>query len=105
VYLVPEHFVGEVEVTFEQTNSPPLAKEGKAYIYNIPPSGKLSTSSPMVSGPVEVYYVDDRGRRKRVSHAELHGVASATGGDRNPTASFFIGSREKFEHDIVRQPE
>ncbi|MFK7692723.1 DUF6843 domain-containing protein [Paenibacillus sp. HJGM_3] len=93
IYLVPENFVGEVEVTFEQTAFPPLPKERNSYIYNIPASGKLKTSNKMESGPVEVYYVDNQGQRKKVSHEEFHGVSSH-GGDRETTATTFIGKIE-----------
>lgn len=103
IYLVPENFNGEVKVIYEQANNPPLAKERNLYIYNIPKSGKLKTSSSMESGPVEVYYVDDQGKRKKVSDEQLHGVASTYGGDREPTSTFYIGTEEQYEKYIQQQ--
>jgi hypothetical protein len=102
VYLIPENFVGEIEVTFDQADYPPLPKEGNSYIYNIPESGKLKTSSAMKSGTDEVYYVDNQGQRKKVSHEQFHGV-STHGGDRDTTATFFIGTKEQYENYVKQQ--
>jgi hypothetical protein len=103
IYLLPENYVGEVEVTYEQADNPPLAKEGNSTINNIPKSGKLKTSSTMESGPVEVYYVDNQGQRKKVSHEQLHGVASSHGGDRDITSTFYIGTKEQYEKYVNQQ--
>jgi len=103
IYLVPENFNGEVKVIYEQANNPPLVKERNKYIYNIPTSGKLKTSSAMESGPVEVYYVNDQGLRKKVSDDLLHGVASTHGGDIDPISTFFIGTEEQYESYIKQR--
>ncbi|WP_079913204.1 hypothetical protein [Paenibacillus sp. 32352] len=103
VYQVPENFTGQVEVTFEQSDSPPLQKERNAYIYTIPQSGKLKTSSTLKSGPVEVYYIDNQGTRKKVSHEQLHNVASTHSSDRGTTSTFFIGSKEQYENYLKQQ--
>lgn len=103
VYLIPENFVGEVEVTFEQSDSPPLVKEGNSYIYNIQKSGKLKTSSELESGTVEVYYVDNQGQRKKLSDGQLHGVASTRSGDRETSSTFFIGTEEQYENYLNQQ--
>ncbi|MCM3633057.1 DUF6843 domain-containing protein [Paenibacillus camelliae] len=103
IYLVPEHFTGEVVVTFNQTDSQPLAKEKNSFVYSIPDSGKLSTSSALESGPVEVYFVDSQGQRIKVDQEILHGVASTHGGDRETISKFFIGTREQYEAYVNQQ--
>ena len=101
IYVLPEGFHGAVEVTFDQAGSPPLEKDGNSYIYYIPPSGKLKTSSPMQSGPLEVMYADKGGRRTPVSPNELHGVASGSN-DGVSTAYLFIGTKAQYE-EYVKQ--
>lgn len=103
IYLVPENFAGEVEITFNQTDSPPLAKEKNSMVYTVPESGKLKTSSSLESGPIEVYYVDNQGQRKKVSQERLHGVASTHGGDRDTISKFYIGTKEQYENYVNQQ--
>lgn len=96
IYLLPENFVGEVEITFDQSEYPPLTKERNKFIYHIPKSGKLKTSNTMKSGAVKVYFVDNQGQRKKVSHELFSGVSSHGGGENNQTvAAFFIGTKEQ----------
>ncbi|WP_028552122.1 DUF6843 domain-containing protein [Paenibacillus sp. UNC451MF] len=104
IYLLPENFVGEVRVAFDQSDYPPLTKERNTFIYYIPKSGKLKTSNTMESGPVEVYYVDNQGQRKKVSHENFSGVSSHGGGEDNQTvATFFIGTKEQYENYVKQQ--
>ncbi|WP_284645045.1 DUF6843 domain-containing protein [Paenibacillus silviterrae] len=99
IYLLPENFVGQVQTIFEQPDAPPLAKENNnTYIYHVPASGTLKTSSRMESGPVEVYYIDSQGNRRKVEHERFHGVSTRSGGPDNITVSeFFIGSEEQYD--------
>ncbi|MDR6550781.1 DUF6843 domain-containing protein [Paenibacillus qinlingensis] len=104
IYLLPENFVGEVQVTFDQLDYPPLPKEENAFIYTIPKSGKLKTSNTMESGGVEVNYVDNQGQRKKVSHEQFHGVSSHGGGEDNLTvARTFIGTKEQYDDYLKQQ--
>jgi hypothetical protein len=105
IYLLPENFIGEVEITFDQANYPPLEKGKNTYIYNVPMSGMLKTSSTLKSGTVEVYYVDNQGHRKKVSHEEFHGVSTGSGGkDNNLTvAHFFIGTKVQYDNYVKQQ--
>lgn len=50
-FLMPTGFTGWVEVTYEQSGFPALKKEGRSFIYEVPPAGKIMTSSKDVSGP------------------------------------------------------
>lgn len=101
IYLIPENFVGEVEVTFDQLDYPQLPKERNTFFYNIPKSGKLKTSDTMKSGAVEVYYVDNQEERKKVSNEQFHGVSSHGGGEENLTvARLFIGTKEQYDNYI-----
>ncbi|WP_419875224.1 DUF6843 domain-containing protein [Candidatus Pristimantibacillus sp. PTI5] len=99
IYLLPENFTGEVEITFAQADYPPLKIEKN--IYNVPTSGKLKTSTNLKGGPVEVYYVDNQGHRKEVIHEEFHGVSTGSGGKDNLTvAHFYIGTKDQYDNYV-----
>lgn len=104
VYLIPENFVGEINIVFEQAAYPPLDKEKNSYIYRVPKSGKLQTSSKMESGPVEVYYVDEHGNRTKIGHDRFHGVSAGSGSEQSGSvATLFIRTKEQYEIHVKRQ--
>ncbi|GAA3406289.1 DUF6843 domain-containing protein [Paenibacillus hodogayensis] len=114
VYIVPEGFVGEVVVTFDQPDSPPLPYRKRTYTYNIPATGELGTSSPMKSGTVELYSRDATGNLTRVGVYEpmLHGMVTsssesvASDGSRvvSPTVvRFFAGTAEQYEQFLTEK--
>ncbi|MBD0382890.1 DUF6843 domain-containing protein [Paenibacillus sedimenti] len=107
-YIVKTGYTGWVEVTFEQADSPPLEKEHGTYVYHIPASGKLKTSSPMIEGNLRVFYLDsdgnltETGRNEETIHAvgtRSHSTSYSDGRREDfPTVvSFFLGSKEQWE--------
>jgi hypothetical protein len=101
IYLLPDNFVGEVEITFDQVVYPPLDQEHQTYFYNIPKSGRLKTSSKMVAGPLKAYYIDNQGHRNELGlHEEfIHAVSTHSGGQDNLTViSFFVGTKEQYHN-------
>jgi hypothetical protein len=49
-FLIPENYVGWIEVKYGETNSPALQMNNRILIYQIPDSGLLSTSSLLEGG-------------------------------------------------------
>ena len=47
-FLLPRGFTGWVEVTYEQPGFPALKKESRNFVYEVPTSGKIKTSSKNV---------------------------------------------------------
>ncbi|MFD1956969.1 DUF6843 domain-containing protein [Paenibacillus thailandensis] len=62
-FILPKGFTGWVEVVYEQPGYPALKKEGRSFVYEVPSSGKIATSSRNASGPMELYYAEQDGRR------------------------------------------
>lgn len=71
-------------------------------MYNMPKSGRLSTSSALESGAVKVYYVDSMGNREQIGHERLHGVASTHSGDGYTKSRFFAGTQEEYDEYLKR---
>jgi len=49
-YLVPEGYIGWVRIDFRVKEAPPLLIEDEHYLFEIPASGRLQTSSDMEYG-------------------------------------------------------
>ncbi|KRF39833.1 DUF6843 domain-containing protein [Paenibacillus sp. Soil787] len=107
-FLLPKDYTGWVEVTFAQTDSTALKNEGNNIIFEVPPSGKIKTSSKNVTGPMRFYYVDEKGTQKEIpTNVEMiHGVStsSATIGkadgkseDITEKLSFYVGTKEQWD--------
>jgi hypothetical protein len=115
-YIVQTGYTGWVEVTFDQADSPPLEKENGTYVFHIPASGKLKTSSPMKDGTLRVFYLGSDGNLTETNHHEenIHAVStkshstSYADGHRedSPTVvSFFLGDKEQWEIEAERLKE
>lgn len=60
-FLVPEGYVGWVRVEFQSSGAPPVPVENGEYVFQIPPSGLLKTSSSEQYGwAKDRYYYDSR---------------------------------------------
>ena len=115
-YIVQTGYTGWVEVTFDQADSPPLEKEHGTYVYRIPASGMLKTSSPMKEGTLRVFYLGSDGNLTETDNHEetIHAVGtrshstSYADGRREdfPTvASFFLGGKEQWEIEAEKLKE
>jgi hypothetical protein len=107
-FLLPNDYTGWVEVTFGQVDSTSLKHEGNNIIFEVPPSGKIKTSSKNVTGPIRVYYVDEKGTQKEFpTNVEMiHGVSTTSGTigktdgkseDITEKLSFYVGTKEQWD--------
>jgi hypothetical protein len=114
-YLLPKGFTGWVEVIYEQPGYPALKKEGNSFIYEVPPSGKIMTSSKNVSGPMVLSYVEQDGRiigfPTDVSMIHGGGTSSGSEGGTNGQTikfpeklTFFVGTEEQWREAAEKQP-
>lgn len=110
-YLLPTGFTGWVEVTYEQPSFPALKKEGSSIInYEVPPSGKIMTSSKNDTGPMEFYYVGQDGRLIEMPNdiPKIHGVRTSSGGESSSSEkfpeklTFFVGTEEQWREAAVK---
>ena len=72
--LIPVGFTGWVEIRYNEPESPPLERSGLKPLINVPPSGRVSTSSSrsLGYGADRYYFVVQDGTRTRIqddSHA------------------------------------
>lgn len=107
-FLLPNDYTGWVEVTFDQVDSTSLKHEGNNIIFEVPPSGKIKTSSKNVTGPMRFYYVDEKGTQKEIpTNVEMiHGVSTTSGTigktdgkseDIAEKLSFYVGTKEQWD--------
>lgn len=114
-FLLPKGFTGWIEVTYEQPDSPALKKDGSTLIYEVPPSGKVMTSSTSVSGSMVLFYIEQDGRQVKgpPDVPLIHGQGTS-GGDRwvpegqtekFPTKlTFFVGTEEQWRNSKEKRP-
>jgi len=104
-YLIPDGYVGWVNVYFEVRDAPKLPVEEGRYLFRISPSGELSTSSRLEGGIAkdDYYYVDKQDRRRRLESTgwDKGGMiwAESTGSDHkgNTNLRFFVGTEEQLK--------
>ncbi|RAV13596.1 DUF6843 domain-containing protein [Paenibacillus contaminans] len=105
-FLLPKEFTGWVEVAYEQSGSPALKEEGRTLLYEVPPSGKVMTSSKNVSGTMVLIYVEQDGRLiespKDVSM--IHGQGTGGGGGGPSRLTFFVGTEEQWQAAKDKRP-
>lgn len=116
MYLIPDGYVGWVEVEYDQPGYPELKQEKNALVYEIPPSGKLITASPNASGPVTYYYVLADGTRKSIPFGEnamVHHFGTSSSSTHNDdgttihtpqTVKFFVGTTEQLDEAQRSKP-
>jgi hypothetical protein len=114
-YLIPEGFTGLIQVEFGISSASPLPRSGKTFLYRVPESGVLQTSTESAKvkpGPAEFYYADERGQRRQIGLFEefIHGLGTGTdpdasGKDRT-VVRYFVGTAEQFaDYQTHRQGE
>lgn len=106
-FLLPQGYTGWVEVTYEQPGYPVLKKENDTFIYEVPSSGKIMTSSPNITGSVVLSYLEPDGSRTDfpTDVRMIHGLGTSSGGRLNADGSqerfpekltFFVGTEEQW---------
>ena len=71
-YLIPEGYVGWINIYFEVKDAPAVTMEEKRNLFKIPSSGELKTSSSMEAGTAsdDYYYYDESGHRRRLQSTD-----------------------------------
>lgn len=102
-YMLPDGFTGWVEIIYEQPGYPALKTEGNTYIYNIPESGKLLTSTQNITGPMAFNYIDRNGKLIEFpKHIPMiHGVNTSSGSSSSgeifpQKVTFFVGTEDEW---------
>ncbi|MDQ0903135.1 hypothetical protein [Paenibacillus sp. V4I7] len=107
-FLLPKEYSGWIEVVFDQPEFPALKHEGNYIVYEVPPSGKIKTSSRNISGSMVFYYVDYNGQKTKLPETVImiHGLGTSSGeiGNADGTTTkipeklrFFVGTKEQWE--------
>ena len=105
-FLIPEGYVGWVRVEFQIKDAPPLPVEGGEYLFKLPPSGLLRTSSSEEYGWAEdhYFYYSEKGTRilrdtgpssERLIWGKINGEESGSQGKRK-YEEFFVGTEQQF---------
>jgi len=104
LYLVPEGYIGYVQVNFNVERAAPLLREGEYLLIIIPPSGIVNTSSTMIETTKfpyqrDVYfYYSFSGYRRPMTYPSCGGGHTRSRiGEREVSWIFFIGTCYDFE--------
>jgi hypothetical protein len=108
-FLIPEGYVGWVRVEFQSGDAPPVPVENGEYIFQIPSSGLLKTSSSEQYGWAKDRYfynskngvrrLPDSGREQSLIWGKLNGQESTSRGSRT-YEEFFVGTEQQFKEQI-----
>lgn len=103
-FLIPENYTGWVRVDFEVAGASPLAIEDGHTVLRIPPSGKLTTSSPEQFGIEKdryFFYSGDtlkpipKSGAARLIWGRLNGEEQGASGKRT-YEEFFVGTEQQY---------
>jgi hypothetical protein len=103
--LIPEGYVGWINIYFEVKDAPALPVEEGHYLFRIPSAGELRTSSRLEGGMAkdDYYYVDKRGNRRGLESTGWGkgGMiwAESTGDDENGMINerLFVGTEQQLK--------
>lgn len=114
LYVLPENFTGEMKVEFGVAGEPPLLMEDGAYVYLLPASGKMRTSTPFKAGEIRFYYAEQSGGRRQFGAGDGRVHGGVTGSHSHYTSDgrqidspvyvrYFIGSEEQYASYVAQQ--
>jgi len=108
-FLIPEGYVGWVRVEFESSGAAPVPVEDGEYIFRIPPSGLLKTSSAEQYGWAKDHYyyeskggvrmLSDTGQNENLIWGKINCEESGSQGNR-AYEEFFVGTEEQFKEQM-----
>jgi hypothetical protein len=108
-FLMPDGYVGWVRVEFQSSGAPPAPVENGEYVFQIPPSGLLKTSSSEQYGwAKDRYFYDsknsarrlpDSGREHSLIWGKINGQESTSQGSKT-YEEFFVGTEQQFREQI-----
>lgn len=108
-YLIPEGYVGWVNVHFEVREAPALPIEEGRYLFKVLPSGQLSTSTRLEGGTAsdDYYYVSTQGlRRKLESSGWGEGGMIWAQSNSEVNLRFFVGTEGQLQdHGFQMNPQ
>jgi hypothetical protein len=105
-YLVPQGYVGWINIYFDVKDASPVTIEEDHYLFRIPSSGELKTSSSMAAGTAfdDYYYYDESDNRKQLESTgwDEGGMvwAESYGNDTEGRKyeRFFVGTEEQLRN-------
>jgi hypothetical protein len=101
-FLIPDGYVGWVDVSYGVPKAPALPVEGGYSVVRLPPNGKTQTSTEIEGGRAgdQFFYVKgDQRRRLQPSQPDGGGLIwgdGVTGKSRGATREFFVGPEKAF---------
>ncbi len=114
-FLVPEGYVGWVRIEFDVSGTPEIPVEDGAYIFKVPPTGVLKTSSKIQYGGRwdRYYYYSEGGRKRELPDADqggksliwdkISGAVSGSSGEKT-YEEFFVGTEQQFREQVKAAP-
>jgi hypothetical protein len=81
VYLIPEGYIGEVIILFNQPDGIIPEVENGLFVYKIPKDGILKVKTQSVLGAVNLsyFYVSENGNRQKVEYLRITGDTDING--------------------------
>ena len=112
-FLIPEGYVGWVTVIYNVKGAPVLRQEGNYRLYEIPPDGRLVTSSFIEWGSAldQFYYYNVRNERHQIEQERLIQAPyhtpddDSTGKLINVQLGFFVGTVEQYANREERSKD
>lgn len=102
-YVIPEGFVGWVEIKYGRTNAMPLPMDKGTLVYRIPDSGLLETSMPLEYGIAKDEFISYSKQGSVRTLKSLPWVAGNLiwGTNNSQTEEFFfVGTEEQFRNGV-----
>jgi len=86
VYLIPDNYLGEIEIVYNQVDGEKINRNKRKYVFPIPKDGilKISNKEPEYGwGKTSFFYVDSNGEiiRELYVHKEIFGTRQRKSGD------------------------
>jgi hypothetical protein len=97
-YMIPEGYVGWVEIRFGQANASPLPIDNGDLVYRIPENGLLDTSNPLEFGSAkdQYFYYSADGKLRELRSMPWESGNMIWGGTNSETEEFFwVGTGEQ----------
>lgn len=103
-FLIPEGYLGYVQIRFNVKDTPPLPSEGDFRLVKVPPGGVLGTSSSMIETTKfpfqrrEFFFYSPAGARKPMPPPSCGGgFTRQKTGSREIDMIFFVGTCSEYE--------
>ncbi len=107
LYLIPEDYVGWVRIDFGVNDALPLALEGDHYLFKLPQTGLIQTSSALEEGYAtdKYFYYSTSGDARRPLRSTVSGgdgmiwgeVVSRVQDQKELHQYFFVGNEKQFK--------